>query len=167
MRAAFFTLLILIFADFLKAQFKTAEIGVDGLTCSACTNATEQSLLKLDFVDYVEMDLNANIARVTFKPGKPVDLSRLAAKVYDAGFTVRSMLVMFTFNDLTAINDGCFAFENKHYLFLNATAQALNGDKIFKVIGKKMMPKKEFSHYKAELSKLCGTAKPDYYVTFP
>jgi copper chaperone CopZ len=167
MRATFLTLFILVSANFLKAQFKTAEIGVDGLTCSACTNATEQSLLKLDFVDYVDMDLNANIARVTFKPGKLVDLNRLSAKVFDAGFSVRSMLVTFTFTNLTAINEGCFVFESKHYLLLNATAQTLNGDKVFKVIGKKMMPKKEFNHYKPELSKLCGTAKPDYYVTFP
>ena len=36
--------LVISFVNTSKAQFKSATIGIDGLTCSACTNATEQSI---------------------------------------------------------------------------------------------------------------------------
>ncbi len=60
-------LLIFSFSKNTNAQFISAIVGIDGLTCSACSYATEKSILKLIFVDSVYMELDKNIATVFFK----------------------------------------------------------------------------------------------------
>src|SRR5688572_13483114 len=62
-------------------QFKTVEIGIDGLTCSMCSRATEMNIRKLPFVDSVAMDLTNTNGVVTFKKDTQVDLDRIAEAV--------------------------------------------------------------------------------------
>jgi copper chaperone CopZ len=147
------------------AQFKTAVVGIDGLTCSACSNATEQSILKLEFVEFVVMDLNNNSAYVVFKKDRNVEIEKLAEKVYDAGFTVRSMDVIFYFDKEIIKNQECFEYAQKEYFIVNPKETALNGEKTLKFIAKKMMTKIEFKQYKAFIKYKCeGLVNPDYYV---
>lgn len=59
-----------------KAQFLWAEIGVDGLTCFACSRSVEISVRKLDFVDSVVMNLEYTDRKVYFKKERRLSRAR-------------------------------------------------------------------------------------------
>ncbi len=148
MKIKFSFFILLLTLNSVKAQFSVARIKVDGLTCSACSYATQKSILELDFVDSVKMDLNTNLAVVTFKPSKKVDIQLLSKKVYDAGFSAGSLTAVFTFNSYKLSDTSCFEFEGDLYHFENQTGQTLNGPTTLKFIGKKYMDKTELKKWK-------------------
>lgn len=153
----------------MHAQFVSAIVGVDGLTCSSCSFATEKSIRKLDFVDSVYMELDKNMATVFFKKNIPVSIKNLAQKVVDAGFSVRNIDVIFNFNDLTINNDVCFDFENNTYQFVKIDSEKkLNGILTIRFIGEKYMSKKEYKLWKFFSSTTCKSPSPiseQYHVT--
>src|ERR1700722_452721 len=85
-----------------RAQFVSAKLGVDGLTCSACTRSVELSIRKLDFVKDVQMNLDNTVGQITFIPGKQISMNKIAKAVTDAGFSVRYLQA--TFNTELAIS---------------------------------------------------------------
>lgn len=158
---------------FSKAQFISATIGIDGLTCSACSFSTEKSIRKLHFVDSVYMELDKNIATVYFKKNTIVSIQQLAQKVYDAGFAVRSMYVLFNFSDVTVTNDFCFLYENNIYHFIKVNNEKnLKGVVSIKFIGEKFMTKKEYKIWRFYCNSTCTTLitpeiRNEYFVTIP
>jgi copper chaperone CopZ len=154
------------------AQYKSAVIGVDGLTCSACSFATQQSLLELKAVDSVHMQLEQNTATVFFKEGQKVSIKDLAKKVVDAGFSVRSITATIHVKEVDAIPDGCWGYENDTYHFIKLDApKKINGEVQLTFIGEKFMQPKEFKKWKMYSKNTCnsnGAPNPysqDYYVT--
>src|SRR5579885_2179698 len=89
MRAAYLIIASVLLTVASNAQFTQVELGVDGLTCSACTRSVEMGLRKLDFVKDVKMNLDNTNGVITFKEGIPVSIEKLAKAVSDAGFSVR------------------------------------------------------------------------------
>src|SRR4051812_38883306 len=83
-----------------SAQFKSAMVGVNGLTCSACTRTVEMSIRKLDFVQDVTMNLENTEGKIVFKENADVDISKVARAVTDAGFSVRYLTAVFLFNNV-------------------------------------------------------------------
>jgi copper chaperone CopZ len=174
-RIIFYTLLMCLIGSLTgMAQFRSAVVGVDGLTCSACAFATEKSLLKLDVIDSVFMQLEENTATVFFKERKKIDMNAVAKKITDAGFSVRNFIASVEVGQLTVKPDYCWTYENDTYHFIK-----LNGDKELKglvqllFIGDKFMPSKEFKKWKLYCKNACtpGTTpapySKDYYVTIP
>lgn len=177
MKSTLSILLFLLFCFPSLAQFTSAKVGIDGLTCSACSFATEKSIKKLDFVDSVFMELDKNIATVYFKKNMLVSIPALGKKVKDAGFAVRSLYAVFNFNEVTVTNDYCFVYENNVYQFIKLAAEKkLNGFVSIQFIGENYMPKKEFKKWKLYCTSACKSAlspsvlspaKNEYYVTLP
>ena len=95
--------LILYFVIYLpwiaQGQFKSVEMGIDGLTCSMCSRSVEMSLFKLDFIDRVEMDLNSNRSEIFFNEGMYVSIDKIAQAVIDAGFSVAYLNALFDFKE--------------------------------------------------------------------
>ncbi|HET6225090.1 MAG TPA: heavy metal-associated domain-containing protein [Bacteroidia bacterium] len=154
------------------AQYKSAVIGVDGLTCSACSFATQKSLLELKSVDSVHMELETNTATVYFRPGQKVNVKDLAKKVVDAGFSVRSISATLNVNEWNATPNGCWSYENDMYHFMKLDApKKLNGEIQLTFIGEKFMPAKEFKKWKMYSKNTCPPNgvqtlySQDYYVT--
>lgn len=155
-----------------NAQFQSAVIGVDGLTCSACSFATQKSLLELKSVDSVYMQLEKNTATVYFKKGEKVNVKDLAKKVVDAGFSVRSITAQVNVKELQVSPDYCWNYEGDVYHFIKLeTPKKLNGETQLTFIGEKFMPAKEFKKWKMYSKNACpsnGAPTPysqDYYVT--
>ncbi|MFY9307693.1 MAG: heavy metal-associated domain-containing protein [Bacteroidia bacterium] len=142
----------------LRAQFTSVQVRVDGLTCSACSYATQKSLYELDFIDSVKMDLNTNLATITFKESKKVDIDQIAQKVTDAGFSVGQLTAVHTFNGLTAGNNACFDYLGDKYGFTNTNDTVLNGPATLLFIGKKFMSKAQLKKWKGVQSN-CKTDK--------
>jgi copper chaperone CopZ len=89
MYKSFVILLFLLLTQFGYSKIVSAEIGVNGLTCSMCSRSVELAIKKLDFVEGVEMDLEKAHAIIKFKPEAIIDFKKIAKAVKDAGFSVR------------------------------------------------------------------------------
>src|SRR5688500_4118516 len=109
-----------------------------------CSNSVEKLIWQLDFVAYVTMDLNKTTAEITFKEGKKVNISEIAKKVVDSGFSVRSIQALFTFKEADVKEGKSYVFEGDEYVFLKVQDVVLSGDKLITFIGKKYMSAKEF-----------------------
>jgi cation transport ATPase len=148
------------------AQIISANIGINGLHCSACSYGTEKSIRKLSFVKDVKMDLNGHMAEITFKEGTKPDFDALVQKVYDAGFSVRSVYVIFNFSNLEVKNNFCYEEGNSSFHFINVKEQALNGYVPLLLIGDKMMPKKDLAKWKSDMmDKKCSANKDSKVYT--
>jgi len=148
-----------------QAQFISAELGVDGLTCSACTRSVEMSIRKLDFVKDVQMDLDNTKGIITFKDGANVDIEKLAKAVINAGFSVRYLNATFKSDGVIKISDNfCFAYGGSSYQFVKVSPTDLQNQIVFKFIGKEFLNGKEFKKWKDNLKAQCQ-GKSTYFVT--
>ncbi|HEV7231814.1 MAG TPA: heavy metal-associated domain-containing protein [Bacteroidia bacterium] len=130
-----------------QAQIIRVKLNVIGLTCSACSFGTERSIRQLKFVDDVKMDLNSNIAEITFKKDIPVSVDQVVQKVYDAGFSVGKVLVLYAFTD-EKLEGKEWKSGPDTYEILNTPPAALSGEKELTFVGEKYMPKKEYKQWK-------------------
>ncbi len=156
-----------------NAQFASAEIGVDGLTCSACTRSVEMSIRKLSFVDSVSMNLEHTEGKIIFKKGSKVDIEKIAKAVEDAGFSLRSLTAEITIDGLKTSNDFCWDYQNNVYHFVKMPANTeLKGPVKLKFIGGEFMSNKEFKTWKIYCTSTCNSGTPanaphskNYYVS--
>lgn len=166
LKSAFILPLILFCVQKGFAQFTLAEIGVNGLTCSACTRAVEMNIRKLDFVDSVAMNLENTEGKITFKAGKKVNIEKIAQAVFDAGFSVRYLKANFVFDNITISNGFNWTNDNEQYCFVKAENKVLNGERMLTFIGEKFMPSKKYKTWKIKIIECCGVVKKKiYYVT--
>jgi copper chaperone CopZ len=148
------------------SQFISAEIGINGLTCSACSRSVELSLRKLEFVQEVQMNLENTLGTITFKPGSKVNIERIAKAVINAGFSVRYLTaVLKTDTAIATSNNYCFTYGNDTYQFVRVTAKSLQNNITLKFIGKEFLSSKEYKNWKEDLNSQCRGAKTLYFVT--
>ena len=69
----------------------TATYSVSGMTCSHCVAAVTEEVSRLDGVDAVEIDLNADgDSRVTVTSTAPLPVEAVREAVDEAGYTLAS-----------------------------------------------------------------------------
>lgn len=148
------------------AQFTSAELGVNGLTCSACTRSVEMGLRKLDFVKDVKMDLDNTKGVIIFKTGSNISIEKIAKAVIDAGFSVRYLQATFKADSALHISDNyCFSYNDATYQFIKVPSSDVKNDVVMKFIGKEFQDSKEYKKWKANLKPMCTGKKTMYYVT--
>ena len=151
-----------------KCQFKSASIGINGLTCSMCSRSVEISLVKLDFIDRVVMDLNSNQCDIFFNEDEHVSVDKIAQAVIDAGFSVAYLNAWFDFNGKSISTDSCWNYAYDTYQFLNIKQPKLEGKMNLKFIGTNFLSRGEMKKWKTQLSeakkKLCDQ-NGGYFVT--
>jgi copper chaperone CopZ len=163
---SFLLIFLFVSASFVShAQFVSAELGINGLTCSACARSVEMSIRKLDFVKDVKMNLDNTDGVITFKTGATISIEKLAKAVIDAGFSVRYMQATFKADSVLHVsNDYCFAYNNASYQFVKVTTEQSN-NMVMKFIGKEFMEAAEYKKWKPDLKPVCIGNKTTYYVT--
>ncbi len=155
------------------AQFNSAQIGVDGLTCSACTRSVEMSIRKLSFVDSVIMNLEHTTGKITFKKGAKVEIDKIAKAVTDAGFSLLSLSAEIYIPELKISNNTCCQFESNNYHFIKTPDnKELKGTTTLQFIGQKFMSNKEYKNWKQYCIDACTPPTPQttvvsktYYVS--
>jgi copper chaperone CopZ len=151
-----------------QGQFKSVEMGIDGLTCSMCSRSVEMSLVKLDFIDRVEMDLNSNRSEIFFNEGMYVSIDKVAQAVIDAGFSVAYLNALFDFKEQAIATNTCWNYAYETYQFLDVSQPQLKGEKVLKFIDTNFLSRSELKKWKAQLSaaknKDCGQNEY-YFVT--
>ncbi|MEJ7556964.1 MAG: cation transporter [Pedobacter sp.] len=150
---------LLLCAGTLSAQqISSAELQVNGLTCSMCSQATEKSLKTLGFVEGITPDLNTNTFLIKFKKDKPVNVDLIKQKVQDAGFSVGNLVTTFNFNNVKVDANGQAKVGSNIIKVLNAKSQVLNGNVKATIVDKNFIPGSAFKKRAAQL-------KLDSYVS--
>ena len=161
--------LILYFVIYLpgiaQGQFKSVEMGIDGLTCSMCSRSVEMSLVKLDFIDRIEMDLNSNRSEIFFREGMYVSIDKVAQAVIDAGFSVAYLNALFDFKEQPIDTHACWNYAYETYQFLEVSQPQLKGETVLKFIGTNFLSRTELKKWEARLSaaKNKGCGRNEYY----
>jgi copper chaperone CopZ len=146
---------LLLIVSQVKAQFKSAELYVSGLTCSMCSFATEKSLRTLDFIADVKPDLNKNLFVLTFKADKPVSIDQIQAKVKSAGFSVHQLVAVFNFNNVK-IKDGFhYTYNGEMYEFMKVSSKTLNGDTKLTILDKGFVADDQYKKLSKDASHKC------------
>jgi len=145
-RNYFFTALLcsLFFITTSNAQITKATLQASGLTCSMCSNAINQSLKSLDFIEKVQANIKNSSFDITFKPGSKVDIDQLKENVEDAGFFVASLTANVLFNNESVANDSHVDVDGTVFHFLNISNQTMNGEKTIKILDKGYVTAKVF-----------------------
>ena len=125
-------------------QISTAELQVNGLTCSMCSQATEKSLKTLGFVETITPDLNTNTFMIKFKKDKAVNVDQIKQKVQAAGFSVGNLVTTYNFNNVKVDANGQAQVGSSVIKVLNAKNQVLNGNVKATVVDKNFIPASAF-----------------------
>ena len=140
-----FGALLLLSAGNLSAQqISSAELQVNGLTCSMCSQATEKSLKTLGFVEDITPDLNTNTFMIKFKKDKAVNVDQIKQKVQAAGFSVGNLVTTYNFNNVKVDANGLAQVGSGVIKVLNAKSQVLNGNVKATVVDKNFIPANAF-----------------------
>lgn len=147
MRVAILFFCAQLFQVTLSAQFKTASMEIDGLTCSMCSYGVQKSIQKLSFIKSVNVDLNTNIATIEFRADLPVSIKELIKSVSNAGYSVRSLKSNFFFQK--PLTDDYLIYDNSTFIFLNPqNDQNLRGLKEIKFVEKSFSEPGVYKKYK-------------------
>jgi copper chaperone CopZ len=147
-------LLCFIFSLNVSAQFKSATVGIDGLTCSMCSLGVQKSIEKLKFIQEVKVDLNANTAYIEFKDAVMVDMKEVIKSIYDAGFSVRNLTARYSFNESTTPTSPFFQFENYTYIVLEQRAgKILTNTVEVQFVDKKFSDTRDYKKHKSTIDK--------------
>jgi len=152
------------FALSAPAQVRHFELGVNGLTCSACSRTVEVSLRKLPFVKDVQMNLEHTEGQIFFKDNTNIDIAKIAKAVVDAGFSVRYLRGSYAVNNLSISPGNCIEVFGNKFVFVKSADKTLNGAVTLQFIGDKYMPRKEAKQWQPLLKDNCNSAHP-YFVT--
>ena len=147
-----------------KSQLFQVFLGINGLTCSQCSRSVEMSLLKLKFVDHVEMELARAEGTVFFKPGQKVDLDKVAQAVYDAGFAVRFIKLEMDLSK-NMLSGNCFNYEGNYFQVIGKQNDIDISNARFKLLGKNFLPNKEWKEVRSQLVSACtATDQKTYFI---
>jgi copper chaperone CopZ len=137
------------------AQFTKASLQATGLTCAMCNNAINKALQKISFVESVKSDIKNSAFNIVFKQNAEVDIDALKNAVEDAGFSVGSLKLTGTFNEIKVANEQHVQIGDKQFCFLNVNSQTLNGEATITVVDKNFMTAKEFKKISSSTKMNC------------
>lgn len=146
-----YVLLLGLTVSIIRAQVVSIKVGINGLTCSACSYGTERAIKKLPFVKDLRMDLNNKTAQIDLIEGAPIDFDALAQKVVDAGFSVRYIKARIDFKDADIIENTIYKLDGFTIVFIDSSKNKLIGEREVTLLAKDYMSHKEYKKWKAKV----------------
>lgn len=137
------------------AQFSKATLQATGLTCAMCSNAVNKAVQSIPFVESVKSDIKNSSFDIVFKKEGEVNIDALKDAVEDAGFSVGSLKITGTFNDVNVEKDKHVKIGNDVFHFLNADSRILTGEQAITVVDKNFVTEKQFKKYSAATKMSC------------
>ncbi len=71
----------------LAAEFRSVEVGVDGLDCASCAGSVERALRRIRGVESASFRLADSTAVLTLKPGNTIALDQVRDALKGLGYT--------------------------------------------------------------------------------
>ena len=138
-----------------QAQFTKASLQASGLTCSMCSKAVKVALEKVPFVQEVKVNIRSQEYTITFKESSNPDFDALKKAVEDAGFSVASLKVTGSFNNVNVEKDKHVQLYGKNFHFVNAGSRVLNGEQTFTIVDKDFVSAKDYKKYSSATKMEC------------
>jgi copper chaperone CopZ len=151
------------------SQIQSVTLQASGLTCSMCSRAIYQSLLKVPSVSKVQEDIEHSSYHIQFSNSGNVSFENLKKAVIDAGFSVAWMEVKANFNNMEIASDSSLRFNDFIFYFVDVPRQKSNGERKLLIIDKDYMLEKERKKYsRSFVSKpATGSGERIFHVTLP
>lgn len=140
-------LMIMAISKKASANFTGAKLKVTGITCSMCSNSVYKALSGLPFIENIDVDLEASVYDITFKPGAKVTMDDIKNKVEGAGFSVGELMATFNFENLKVKKDYHYTFDGNVYHFVNVDEQTLSKKTSIRFVDKGFTSNKEHKKY--------------------
>jgi copper chaperone CopZ len=137
------------------AQFLSATVRVDGLTCSLCHLGVHKAVKKLSFVEEAAPNIDETSLDLTFKKGSSVSFDQLAQAISNAGFSIGSLKVKFYFQNVRVGADEHFRHKGVLYHIVNAKEGVLNGVTEMTIIDKAFVAKEDFERWSNTIKHEC------------
>jgi copper chaperone CopZ len=80
-----------IFIEIAPAEPAKVRVKLDGLVCTFCAYNLEKKLKRVEAVEDLKILVNAGLAELNIKEGKPIDVDGIKKAVKDSGFTPREI----------------------------------------------------------------------------
>jgi copper chaperone CopZ len=138
-----------------NAQFSKATLQATGLTCAMCSNAVNKALQKVSFVESVRSDIKNSAFNIVFKKSDNVDIDALKEAVEDAGFSVGSLKLTGTFNDVKVEKDEHIRLGTNNFHFVDTDDRILNGEQTVTIVDKNFVTAKTFKRISASTKMEC------------
>ena len=138
-----------------NAQFTKATLQATGLTCAMCSNAVNKAVQSIPFVESVKSDIRNSSFDIVFKKDGEVNIDALKDAVEDAGFSVGSLKITGTFQDVSIEKDKHVKIGNDVFLFLNADSRVLTGEQAITIVDKDFVTEKQFKKYSTASKMSC------------
>lgn len=158
-----FSLLFSLIVISVHAQFISATIGINGLTCSQCSRSVEMQLRKLAFVKDVKMNLEQTSGTIFFKENKKVNIASMANAVKDAGFSVRFLKAEIDKTKVNISEQGCFNLDGNSYNVLSPSSIPSKTTLSLQFVGKDYLSGSDLKRYKLPATTACK-GKVVYYT---
>ncbi|HEX8546420.1 MAG TPA: heavy metal-associated domain-containing protein [Cytophagaceae bacterium] len=164
----YYLFLILLIAFYVPQLVQAqVSIGLDGLTCSMCSNSIYKLLQKVDGVKEVRIDLNENIAEVFYKAEISPNYKELSQKIFDAGFSVRYMKANIEFMEDMAKFGNSYIVNGTKYVYIGNEEKIMRGPVLISLVGKGLMAKKELKKFDGVINKINpSSSNQSYYFIF-
>lgn len=130
------------------AQLRWVDIGVNGLTCSACTRSVEMSIRRLAFVDTVVMSLEETTGRIHLREDQPVNLRQIAKAITNAGFSVRFLSINLDPSEISLSVTGEFTFQGQQFAWVDYPTHPLKKPVSLVLIEEGFLPKKDLLEWR-------------------
>lgn len=144
MKKSAIILCIIFTAAFAKAQFTGASLTASGLTCSMCSKAVYQALVKVSFVESVKANIQESSYQVNFKKEALVNFDELEKAVTDAGFSVAKFATIVNFENTAIQNDTHVLVNGQQFHFIHVAPQTLQGAITLTIVDKNYTTAKEY-----------------------
>lgn len=73
------------------AQYASADVLVNGMTCSMCAQGIEEKLYEDARIKYIDVDFDTKIVTVYFDPTQPINDTVIQTAIIYAGYEVLSI----------------------------------------------------------------------------
>ena len=152
MKKFFFAVAMMMISLSSYAQIRSANLIASGLTCSMCSKAIYKSLVKVNTIQDIKVDIKNSSYLITFKQGVNVSLEAIRNAVEDAGFSVASLKVDVNFNQTVIGPDTHISLQGGTYCFLKTSRQTIQGTKTLTVVDKNYLPLAEHKKYAKDIA---------------
>ncbi|MET0637688.1 MAG: heavy metal-associated domain-containing protein [Chitinophagaceae bacterium] len=138
-----------------NAQFTSAGLRANGLTCAMCSNAINKALLKLPFIQTVKPDIKNSTFQITFKEGQDINPDAIKDAVEDAGFSVGRLELSGDLSGDSVANDKHIRIGGSVYHFLDVGEQVINANTKIVVVDKDFLSLKQYKKISSASSMSC------------
>lgn len=138
-----------------NAQLSHAKLVASGLTCSMCSKAIYEALVKVNGIETVKANIKESSYDIIFQQGAATSPDDIRKAVEDAGFSVAKLQITLNFSNLDVKNDAHASVDGFNLHFLGVQPQILSGEKVLTVVDKNFVNAKEFKKYSQYSSMKC------------